>query len=89
MPYPGRSDSKLTRVLVIILSLFILLLVIVQWLVNTRESACADYCRLMGSPHYAYRGFSGSGKSLRADSCHCLSSADLASDEPKTDIGKK
>ncbi len=84
MAYRGQDESKRTRVLVIFLSLFILLLVVAHWLVNTRESACAEYCRLSGSAHYVYRDFSGSEENLGADSCHCLNALDASK---KPDVG--
>lgn len=82
MPYRVQNDSKLAWLLVILLSIFILFLVIAHWMVNTRESACAEYCRLTGSAHYAYRDYAGAGESAHADSCHCISAGDPVKSGP-------
>ena len=46
----------------------------VSWvIVEHREHACAEHCQAKGGAGYEYKGFSGGGKSLKADSCRCTS----------------
>jgi len=42
------------------------------WIIEVREQRCAEKCQNAGASGYEYKGFSGSGRALGADSCKCI-----------------
>ena len=65
------------KIIGVILTIFAILVIGAQWIIDKRESACAERCKAIGCIAYEYQGFSGSGRwasSVRGilpDACIC------------------
>jgi hypothetical protein len=69
-----RTDAVVAFVVLMLLGIFAVSYIVVEH----REHACAEHCQVGRYAGYAYQGFRGGGKSLRADSCACTNVGSLS-----------